>query len=108
MAVDDDSGEPELAELARMFAEVVGEARSEGGLVKVKVDHRGRVCEVWLDPQVADVPAEQLAAGLTTVCGAAFDNRLDQLAEIITEYDRDHGLTAGMRDYLQTSLGRLR
>lgn len=88
-----DSGD--FDSLAELLDKVAGEARSEGGLVQVKVDSRGRVAEVWLDDRVSRVPADQLAEAIAEVCGAAFNDRLDRLADVISDYDRTHGLPGG-------------
>lgn len=54
VGVSDDSAD--LDGLADLLDNVVGEAKSEGGLVGVKVDSRGRVTQVWLDERVSRVP----------------------------------------------------
>ncbi|OBF17207.1 hypothetical protein A5725_24625 [Mycobacterium kubicae] len=94
--------------LATLLDKVAGEARSEGGLVEVKVDSRGRVAEVWLDDRVSRVPADQLAEAIAEVCGAAFNDRLDRLADVISDYDRTHGLPSGVLDHLRAAIDRLR
>ncbi|OBK17868.1 YbaB/EbfC family nucleoid-associated protein [Mycobacterium asiaticum] len=103
---DDDSAD--LVGLANLLDRVAGEARSEGGLVEVKVDSRGRVTDVWLDDRVSRVPADQLAEAIAEVCGAAFNDRLDRLAEVISDYDRTHGLANGVLDHLHAAVDRLR
>lgn len=98
----------DLDELANLLDSVVGEARSEGGLVAVKVDRRGRVSEVWLDDRVSRVPAEQLAEAVATVCGAAFNDRIDRLSDVISAYDSAHGLADGVLNHLLAALDRMR
>lgn len=95
-------------DLARALDDVVGEARSEGGLVSVKVDSKGRVARVWLDQQVSGVSVDRLAEAIAAVCAEAFNNRLDRLADLIADYDRTHGLGLSLLDHLHTSIDRLR
>src|ERR1700716_679677 len=82
----------DTSELADLFAAVEGEAHSEGGMVTVRVDSTGRVREIALDPKLSGVSAESLAEAITTVCGKAFDNRIDRLADAVDEFERRHGL----------------
>lgn len=98
----------DLSDLANSLGNVVGEAKSEGGLVEVKVDNHGRVAEVWLDDRVSRVPADQLAEAIAAVCGAAFNDRLDCLADVISDYDRTYGLADGVRDHLHAAVDQLR
>ena len=108
MGADNSFTDDGFDDLTRLLDDAVGEARSEGGLVSVKVDGRGRVSEVRLDPQVADVSVERLAEAITTVCADAFNDRLDRLAHVISDYDRTYGLPFGIRCHLHTSVDRLR
>lgn len=101
-------GAADLDDLANSLDNVVGEAKSEGGLVEVKVDTQGRVAEVWLDDRVSRVPADELAEAIAAVCGAAFNDRLDRLADAISDYDHTHGLADGVRDHLHAAIDRLR
>ena len=106
--MDADEADFDRGELADLFAEVVGEAHSEGGLVTVKVDAKGRVSEIWLDDKVTGVSAERLAAAITTVCAEAFDNRIDQLATVIDDYQRAHELEPEVLEFLRSSVASLR
>lgn len=101
-------GSADLDGLANLLDDVVGAAKSEGGLVEVKVDGRGRVTEVWLDDRVSRVPADELAEAITAVCNAAFDDRLDRLADAMSDYDRTHGLANGVLQHLHDAIDRLR
>ncbi len=106
VGVSDDSAD--LDGLADLLDNVVGEAKSEGGLVGVKVDSRGRVTQVWLDERVSRVPADQLAEAIAEVCGAAFNDRVERLADVISDYDRTRGLAGGVLDHLHAAIDRLR
>lgn len=106
VGANDDSAD--LDALADLLDSVAGEAKSEGGLVEAKVDTRGRVSEVWLDDRVSRVPADELADAIAAVCGAAFNNRLDRLADAISDYDLTHGIADGVRDHLHAAIDRLR
>ncbi|MDP7703364.1 YbaB/EbfC family nucleoid-associated protein [Mycobacterium sp. TY815] len=106
VGICDDSAD--LDGLASLLDNVVGEARSEGGLVEVKVDTRGRVSDVWLDDRVSRVPADELAVAIAEVCGAAFNDRLDRLADVISDYDRTQGLANGVLEHLHAAVDRLR
>ena len=85
MDLDDyiDTSEP-----ADLFAAVEGEAHSDGGLVTVRIDSTGHVRDIALDPKLGGVSVESLAEAITTVCGNAFDNRIDRLADVVDEFER--------------------
>lgn len=63
---------------------------------------------MWLDDRVSRVPADELADAISEVCGAAFNDRLDRLADAISDYDRAHGLNDGVLDPLHATIDRLR
>ena len=62
-------------ELADQFAEIIGEAQTESGLARLKVDSKGRIAEIRLDPKLAGVSLDRLAETITMLCGMAFDNQ---------------------------------
>ena len=95
-------------ELADKFAEIVGEAQTESGLARVKVDSKGRIAEVRLDPKLAGVSLDRLAETITTLCRMAFDNRIDQLAAVVDEYERQHELPPDALNFIHASLDTLR
>jgi DNA-binding protein YbaB len=95
-------------ELANQFAEIVGEAQTESGLVRVRVDSKGRIAEVRLDPTLAGVSLHRLAETITTLCGMAFDDRIDQLAAVVDDYERRHQLPPDALNFIHASLASLR
>jgi hypothetical protein len=96
------------SELAGLFAAVEGEAHSDGGLVTVRIDSKGCVREIVLDPKLSGVSAETLAEAITAVCGKAFDNRIDRLADVVDDYQRRHGLPPEVLSFLHNSVASLR
>lgn len=96
------------SELADLFATVEGEAQSDGGLISAKVDHKGRVRDIWLDPKVSEVAVDQLAEAIAMVCGKAFDNRIDRLADVLDDFERRHGLPPAVLNFLRNSVASLR
>ena len=98
----------DTSELADLFAAVEGEAHSDGGLVTVRIDSKGRVREITLDPKLSGVSTDSLAEAVTALCGKAFDNRIDRLADIVDDYQRRHGLPPEVLSFLHNSVASLR
>jgi DNA-binding protein YbaB len=95
-------------ELADRFAKVIGEAASDGSHVSVTVDAKGRVAEIRLDARLADVPLDRLAEAIAAVCGKAFDDRIDRLAAVVDQFERENGLSPEVLSFLHTSVASLR
>ncbi|OBK24410.1 hypothetical protein A5634_03535 [Mycobacterium asiaticum] len=95
-------------ELADLFDAVEGQAQSDGGLVTVRIDSRGRVREISLDSKLSGIDADQLGEAIATVCGRAFDNRIERLADVLAEYERKHELPREVLSFLHNSIASLR
>lgn len=95
-------------ELADLFGSVVGEAQSDGGLVSVSVDNKGRVTRVVIDAKLAGAPVDRLADAIALVCAKAFDRRIDALSEVIEDYQRRHRLGPDVLHFLRASVDSLK
>jgi hypothetical protein len=69
--------------LSKQIRSATGSAESPGGKVRISVDNRGRVSSAWLDPRVCAISAEVLSTAIEKACGAAFDDRIAQMINLV-------------------------
>lgn len=95
-------------ELTELFGGVVGKAQSDGGLVSVSVDNKGRVARVVIDEKLSGTPVDRLADAIAIVCAKAFDDRVEALSEVIEDCQRRHGLGPDVLSFLRASVNSLK
>ena len=76
-------------EFARLIERQGGRAESHGGTIEATVDAVGRIRGIHLDPRLSAVPLDELAEHIAATCAAAFNQRLEAIAELA----RDHADT---------------